>query len=148
MAEVGDVAFKLSGRDAGNICVVISNLENNFVLIEGNTRRKKCNLKHLQFLGKNVDIKKEATREEVINALKKEDLKIKEVKKGKSRERKQRQTKRRINAMNSRERKQRQTKRRINAMNSAIEKKAAEVKKAKISKEKNVKSNKENKNDK
>src|SRR3989339_947933 len=123
MAEVGDVAFKLSGRDAGNICVVISNLENNFVLIEGNTRRKKCNLKHLQFLGKNVDIKKEATREEVINALKKEDLKIKEVKKGKSRERKQRQTKRRINAMNS-----------------AIEKKAAEVKKAKISKEKNVKS--------
>ena len=86
MLKVGSIVVKLSGRDAGQICVIVEELDNNFVLIEGNTRRRKCNIRHLQPLGKEVNIKKGANREEVLNALRNSDLKFKEIKKGERRE--------------------------------------------------------------
>lgn len=86
MVEVGSIAVKLSGRDAGEICVVVEDLGNNFVLIEGNTRRRKCNILHLQPLGKSLNIKKGDSHANIINALKNSGIQFKEVKKGEKRE--------------------------------------------------------------
>ena len=90
MVSIGDVAVKIAGRDAGQACAVVEIVDTRYVIVDGNTRRKKCNVMHLEFLGKQANIKKNATREEVLKSLKELGLKIKEVKKGKVRESKER----------------------------------------------------------
>ena len=47
MFDVGRVCLKIAGRDAGKKCVVVEKLEGKYVLIDGMTRRKKCNTLHL-----------------------------------------------------------------------------------------------------
>ncbi len=69
VVEVGRLAVKIAGRDAGRECLIVDVLDKNYVLIDGNTRRRKCNISHLEFLPKKANIKKGATHEEVINAL-------------------------------------------------------------------------------
>ena len=90
MTNIGDVAVKIAGRDAGQLCVIVDINDAKSVMIEGNTRRRKCNPNHLEFLGKQVKIKKNATRDEVLKALKETGLEFKEVKKVKSKEKTQR----------------------------------------------------------
>ena len=68
--EIGRLCVKLAGRDAGKECLIIDIVDGNFVLIDGNTRRKKCNIDHLEFLPKVADIKKGASHEDVLAALK------------------------------------------------------------------------------
>jgi len=63
--EVGRLAVKIAGRDAGKTCVILDSLEEGFVLIDGQTRRRKCNHKHLELLDKVIKIKKNASHEEV-----------------------------------------------------------------------------------
>lgn len=79
--SVGTVYMKIAGRDAGEYCVVVEQLENGFVLIDGNTRRRKCNLRHLEPVGKNVDISEGASTEEVRKAMKSLGLPVLEKKK-------------------------------------------------------------------
>jgi large subunit ribosomal protein L14e len=69
MLEVGKVCLKIAGRDAGKIAVIVDVLEEPFVLIDGEVRRKKCNIKHLEPLDRNVDVKKGASHNEVLKAL-------------------------------------------------------------------------------
>ncbi len=69
--EVGQLCIKLAGRDAGKECLIIEEAKNNYVLIDGNTRRRKCNICHLELLPNKADIKKGASTEEVKVALKK-----------------------------------------------------------------------------
>lgn len=68
MMEVGRVCMKIAGRDANNMCVIVEMLDNNYVLIDGETRRKKCNIKHLEPTRKVIKIKSGASREEVKDA--------------------------------------------------------------------------------
>lgn len=68
--EVGRVCVKIAGRDAGKKCVIIDVLDDKFVMIDGATRRRKCNILHLEPLEHAVKIKKGASHEEVSNALK------------------------------------------------------------------------------
>lgn len=93
MVEVGDIALKIAGRDAGKLCVVIDVMNNNFVLIDGETRKRKCNPKHLEFLNKKIKVRKGATTDDVREALKEAGFVIKEVKKGKKKESKPRLSK-------------------------------------------------------
>ena len=95
MVDVGDVALKIAGRDAGNLCVVVEVLDGNFVLIDGETRRKKCNILHLEFLGKKAKVKKGASTSEVVKALSASGFSLKEVKKGKKKESKAKPTRKR-----------------------------------------------------
>jgi large subunit ribosomal protein L14e len=74
--EIGRLCIKLAGRDAGKECLIIDIVDNNFVLVDGNTRRKKCNANHLEILPQKADIKKGASHEEVIEALKKLGVKV------------------------------------------------------------------------
>jgi len=68
MYEVGKICIKLAGRDAGREAVIIDILDKNFVLIDGNVRRRKCNIIHLEPTGKSIDLKKNASHGEVIEA--------------------------------------------------------------------------------
>lgn len=80
--KAGQLCVKIAGRDAGKECVVVEVLDDNFVLIDGNTRRRKCNVDHLEIIGE-LKIKAKAGHDEVIEAMKKAGIAI--VKKGTSR---------------------------------------------------------------
>ncbi len=75
MFEIGRICLKIAGRDAGKKCVIVDILPNNYVLIDGATRRRKCNLSHLEPLDKVIKIKKKASVNDVAKEFKK--LKIK-----------------------------------------------------------------------
>ena len=47
MIEIGRLCVKIAGRDAGKKCVVVDVVNDNTVLIDGETRRRNCNIKHL-----------------------------------------------------------------------------------------------------
>jgi len=80
---IGRVVVKLTGREAGKTCVIIDKLDDNFVLIDGNVKRRKCNINHLEFTDKIIDIKKDVSTEEVLDAMRKagiETIKLKDAK--------------------------------------------------------------------
>ncbi len=54
--DVGRLCMKIAGRDAGEHCVVVERLDNQFVLIDGATRRRKVNTRHLEPLDKTLDV--------------------------------------------------------------------------------------------
>jgi large subunit ribosomal protein L14e len=58
MMNIGRVCIKNSGRDKNQICVVIDNIDERNVLIDGNVRRKKCNVAHLNPLDQTITIEK------------------------------------------------------------------------------------------
>jgi len=82
--EVGRVAMKIAGREAGSYCVVVEPAgtkkeEKNFVFVTGpklltGVKRRKCNVEHLKATEHTVDIKKGASDEEVIAAYEKSNL--------------------------------------------------------------------------
>ncbi len=70
MMQVGRVCVKTAGRDAGGICVVVHVEDKNRVLIDGETRRRKVNVAHLEPTSKTVDIQDNADTSAVKSALK------------------------------------------------------------------------------
>jgi len=80
MYEVGRVCVKLAGKDAGKKVVVVENVDDAFVIIDGPVKRKRCNVKHLEALGDLLKIKKGASSEEIKNLLKVPEKKSKEKK--------------------------------------------------------------------
>ena len=76
MYEIGRLCVKLAGRDSRKKCVIVDNLDNGFVLVDGQTRRRKCNLIHLEPLDKILKIKKGASHTEVVKALKAEKIEV------------------------------------------------------------------------
>ncbi len=70
MIEIGRLCVKLAGRDAGKKALIIDILDDKFVLIDGETRRRRCNILHLEPLTQVVKIKKNSSHEEVAEALK------------------------------------------------------------------------------
>lgn len=65
MMEVGRLCVKIAGRDAGMKCVILQVMDKNFVLVDGQTRRKRCNIIHLEPLDQKLDLKEGASHEEV-----------------------------------------------------------------------------------
>lgn len=68
MFDVGRVCVKIAGRDAGQKCVVVEVLEGKYVLVDGMTRRRKCNTLHLEPTTDTLDIKKGASHAEIVKA--------------------------------------------------------------------------------
>jgi len=77
MISIGRLCVKTAGRDAGKTCVVVDVISDKFVLVDGQVRRKRCNIKHLEPLKKTIDIKKEASHEEIVKEFKKLKIEIK-----------------------------------------------------------------------
>ena len=80
MIEVGRVCVKIAGRDAGLKCVIVDVLGKNTVLVDGQTRRRKCNMAHLEPLAQTLKIDKGASHEKVVSAFKEIDVAIVEKK--------------------------------------------------------------------
>jgi len=91
--EIGRLCVKLAGRDSGRIAVVVDQLEGNFVLIDGNVRRKKCNINHLEPLDDIIKIKKGASHSDVTQEFKRLKLDVWQTKSKQKTERKLKQRK-------------------------------------------------------
>lgn len=76
MFEIGRICYKTAGRDSNRVCVVVENIDEKFVMIDGDTRRKKVNIIHLEPTTKLVKIAKSAKTQDVITVLEKEGFKI------------------------------------------------------------------------
>ena len=70
MIELGRVCIKTAGRDAKQYCVITEIIDNRYVMIDGATRRKRCNIKHLEPLSQVLKIKPKASTEEVATIFK------------------------------------------------------------------------------
>ncbi len=81
MIEVGRLIIKIAGRDAGLKGVIVEVLEKGYVLIDGQVRRRKCNILHVEPLDKVIKLPKKASHEEIVMALKVEGIGVKEKKK-------------------------------------------------------------------
>ena len=80
MYEVGRLAVKIAGRDAGEKCVIVEVLDETYVLVDGMTRRRKCNRLHLEPMNKTLDIKAKASHDDVAKAFKEIGLEVKTTK--------------------------------------------------------------------
>jgi large subunit ribosomal protein L14e len=79
MLEVGTVCMKISGREAGKYCVVLKKIDKSFVLVTGpkiltGVKRRKCNITHLEALPYKLEIKEDASDEEVVQAFKNSEI--------------------------------------------------------------------------
>ena len=81
MFEIGKICIKIAGRDAGKVAVVVDVIDDKIVLIDGNVRRRKCNISHLEPLDGDVKIKKGASTSEVHKAMSTAKIKVIEKKK-------------------------------------------------------------------
>lgn len=58
MFNIGRVCVKIAGRDAGKRCVVVDVIDEKNVLVDGETRRRKTNINHLEPTEKVVELEK------------------------------------------------------------------------------------------
>lgn len=71
--EVGRLCIKIAGREAGRYCVILKNIDSNFVMITGpraltGVKRRKCNIEHLEPTQYLLKIKEDASDKDVIEA--------------------------------------------------------------------------------
>lgn len=78
MMEIGQICMKIAGRDAGKIAVIIEKVNQNFVMIDGETRRRKCNIAHLEPLQKKLEINENASHDDVKKAFKSLGIELKD----------------------------------------------------------------------
>ena len=77
---VGRVCKKIVGREAGKVCVIVSKSEGPFVLIDGDVKRRNCNMNHLEPLNSVVDLKENASTKDAISSLQNAGFEIREKK--------------------------------------------------------------------
>ncbi len=73
--EVGRICVKLAGREAGRKCVIVDIIDKSFVLVTGpknvtGVKRRRANVNHIEPLQDKIQIKRGASDEEVLEALK------------------------------------------------------------------------------
>jgi large subunit ribosomal protein L14e len=81
--DIGRICVKIAGRDANKTCVIVEVLDANYVMIDGETRRKKVNIRHLEPLDKTVELKKGASHADVKKAFSALGIELKEASKSK-----------------------------------------------------------------
>lgn len=96
MLTVGRLCVKTAGRDAREYCVVVEEIDATYVLVDGNTRRKKVNKAHLEPLSKKLDVKKGADTKAVHAALEKAGIVIKKTGEPKAKKEKKAQVKKEV----------------------------------------------------
>ncbi len=77
--EVGRICVKVCGREAGKKCVIVDVIDKSFVLVTGpktvtGVKRRRANITHLEPLAEKIDIKRGASDDEVVEALKAKGL--------------------------------------------------------------------------
>jgi large subunit ribosomal protein L14e len=87
MNEIGRLCVKLAGRDSNKTCVIVDVLDEHTVLIDGQTRRRKCNLRHLEPLNKVIKLSKGASHADVKKAFSELKLEVMDTKPKKAEQR-------------------------------------------------------------
>jgi large subunit ribosomal protein L14e len=77
--EIGRIVVKTRGREAGLKCVIVDTAGDGAVIVTGpksltGVRRRRANLLHLAFTPNKVEIKRNASDEEVLAAIEKAGL--------------------------------------------------------------------------
>ena len=80
MYEVGRLCVKLAGRDAKGRCLIVDVLDNNFVMIDGQVKRKRCNILHLEPTQMTIKLKKNSPHQEILKEFKQLNIEVKETK--------------------------------------------------------------------
>lgn len=93
VVEIGTLCVKTAGRDATQFCVVVEKLSDNYVLIDGNTRRKKVNVSHIEPLNQKLSIKESSSTKDVLEAFEKQGIEVKKSSSEKEKKEKQPQEK-------------------------------------------------------
>lgn len=89
MIEIGRIYIKKTGKEKGKKCVVVEILDNKFVTIDGNVKRRKCNINHLEPTSNVLEIEKGAATAHVKHVMEKAGfLNAKNISAVKKRERK------------------------------------------------------------
>ena len=70
MIEIGRLVVKTAGRDAGKKGVIVNILDDKFILVDGETRRRKINVLHIEPLNQVIKIEKNSSHDAVSKALK------------------------------------------------------------------------------
>lgn len=73
---IGQLCVKIVGKESGRYCVIVDKIDSTYVIIDGNLKRRKCNINHLELLNKKLEIKKGASTEEIRKVMEKEGIKI------------------------------------------------------------------------
>jgi large subunit ribosomal protein L14e len=80
MFEIGRICVKTAGREAGRFCIVVAkDKDKDFLIVTGpkeatKVRRRKCNFRHLEPTQFRVEIKENATDEDVMKAYEKDEI--------------------------------------------------------------------------
>ena len=77
--DIGIVCMKVAGRESGAICCVVKPVDKTFVMVSGpklvtGVKRRRCNIEHLEPTEIRLDIKEDASDEEIIEAYKKANV--------------------------------------------------------------------------
>lgn len=102
MIEIGRICMKIAGRDAGKKCVILDKPEKYLVLIAGETRKRKCNILHLEPMDKVVSVSKDMGDGELAKVLKEAGIELRQTK---PKEQKERPRKKRKSSSELREKK-------------------------------------------
>ena len=89
--EVGRLIVKTAGRDAGQMGVIVEKIDDHTVLIDGQVRRRKCNIAHLETLDQKIDIKPKTSTAEIQKELQLLKIATKETKPKEKKERPKKQ---------------------------------------------------------
>lgn len=73
---VGRLAVKTAGRESNKTVIIVDDLGKNFVLVDGNVKRRRCNLAHLEIKKDKLNIRKGAATEQVLKAMEEAKLEI------------------------------------------------------------------------
>jgi len=74
--EIGRVVVKTAGREAGRVGVVVDIVDRNFVIIDGDLKRRKVNVKHIEPTPKKLDIPKGADTRTVVEKMIEAGIKV------------------------------------------------------------------------
>jgi len=69
MIETGRVCIKTAGNETGKYCVILEQIDDTFVMIGGEVKKARCNIKHLELLPLTANVKKSDSNETIIDAL-------------------------------------------------------------------------------
>lgn len=77
--EIGRIVVKVAGREAGKKCVIVDVIDKNFVVVTGpkeltGIRRRRVNVAHLAFTPHKVEIRRNASDEEIMKVLRETGL--------------------------------------------------------------------------
>ena len=79
MIEVGRLCLKIAGRESGRYCVVVKEMDENFVMVTGpreltSVKRRRCNINHLEPVMETLNIKSDAPDSEILKAYQQANL--------------------------------------------------------------------------